>query len=223
MQWSACCMISAAGVVVDRNNDAGLPHPHVVLDLAGDTAGDVKLGFDGDARETDLHVGREPLEVVGQRPARPDGATERSRQFLDHPQVVATAQPAADRHDDLDLVDRDTAPLPASRLARRCARYRHVDRQPADLAHPGTVGLTRREPSQLHGGDRRPGLDHLPRNEATEARALDDQLSVAARQRRALAGTSDREPLSHAGGDLGAVGGRPDQQDLRSRPGQHLP
>ena len=192
-------MIGAEGVAVDRDDDPGLAHADVVLDLSGDAAGDVELGLYRHAGEADLDVGGKPLEVVGQRAARTDDAAERPGQFpRSSPDRPCRATRGRWPRRLRPCRWRRYSFSSFVRIDDRRAGWWDLDRQWPQLAVAAWIGLRSGETPWLDGGDRGPRLDDLPCDEPAQVRPLDDQLAVLARQREALAGTADFESLGQS-------------------------
>src|SRR5690606_36246734 len=91
-------------ILVDGDDRAGGPHADLVLDRAGDPAGEVQLRGDVLARLPDLGRVRVPARV-DDRPGRRDGAAERLRQLFEEGELVRLPEAAAAGDDDVGVLD----------------------------------------------------------------------------------------------------------------------
>src|SRR5829696_8380354 len=109
-------------VFVDRDDDPGGLHAHLVLDRTGDSARDVELRRDRLAGLADLSRVRVPTGV-DHCARRRDGTAERLRQLLDELEVLRRAEAAAAGHDHVGIFDRRPLALGMCPLDhRRCRR-----------------------------------------------------------------------------------------------------
>jgi hypothetical protein len=122
------------GVLVDRDDRARPLHSHLVLDCAGDAAGDVELGRDGLARLADLRRVRIPAGV-DDGPRRRDRAAERLCKVFAQLEVLRFEQAATACDDHFGVLDRRTGRflvclLDHARSAREVGKLRF---EPFDL------------------------------------------------------------------------------------------
>src|SRR5207249_2168493 len=93
------------GVLVDGDDDARALHADLVLDRAGDPAGDVELRRDRLSGLPDLRGVRVPAGV-DDSPGRGDRAAERLGELLRELEVLRPAEAAPAGDDDVGVLDR---------------------------------------------------------------------------------------------------------------------
>ena len=198
--------------------------PDLVLDRAGDPAGDVELRRDVLAGLADLGRVRVPAGV-DDRARRRDRAAERLRQLLDEREVLRAAEPAAAGD------DRRRRPRSTARLCSSCACssiVALVEKSSSSTGDLDDLGL-----AAALGGLERAGADERERGARPSSRRRRTTVSPSAGRLPTSLPSSLREvdeipvqagvePGGKAGGDVGRQHGRGEQHGVVAACLDHL-